>query len=131
MNYIGNAFSPNMVGEAVVEITPCHSTDVPDDAASVVGHESTAAVLSELLRRPVPVNRVAVSLDPGDRLYLVALTSGGKPYRPPEGAVLDEVALSALRLEWRRIQIFPADALCGQFSASEAWPWKFRPCWSR
>jgi hypothetical protein len=105
MNFLGNAFSPNMVGgDAILALESVQASDVPADAASCVGHESTAVVLSKLLGRPVPVNRVAVHLGPSDQLFLVAIFAGdGKPYRPPEGKVLTEADLNSLRLEFRCI----------------------------
>lgn len=62
---------------------------------SAVGHESTAAIMAELLGVEVPVNRVAVQPVPGDRLLCFKLKS-----RPPEGVILNREQLEALGYEW-------------------------------
>lgn len=106
-SFIGNAFSPNMVGDGtVLRIDEASASDVPQDAESCVGHESTAAVLSDLLGRPVPARRVAVSLETGDRLFLVAIFDrNGKPFRPAEGQVLTADELGALELRLRVVSV--------------------------
>jgi len=58
---------------------------------SAVGHESTAALLSQLLQVNVPYNRVTVFLEPGDEAICFALKS-----RPPEGKVLSADELRQL-----------------------------------
>jgi len=40
---------------------------------SAIGHESTAKVLSELLETEIPVNRIAVNLEVGDRVIVFQL----------------------------------------------------------
>jgi len=106
MKYIGNAFSPNMVPEfGLVYFSPVRAVDVPRDVKSIVGHESTAKVLSQLLDRSIPVSREAVSLQDGDELYLVAIFKDGKPFRPPEGKVLEMGDLLGLDLQLRRIVV--------------------------
>jgi len=82
--YLGNAFSLQMLKAfptqvSVEEIEP---TEVPADAESVIGHTDTAAVVSSILGREIPANRVSISLDAGDELYVAQLTGG----RLPEGS---------------------------------------------
>jgi len=48
---------------------------------SAVGHPETARVASELLGVEIPVNRVEVHMEPGDRAIVVRLR-----HRPPAGA---------------------------------------------
>ncbi|MDP2361398.1 MAG: DUF1874 domain-containing protein [bacterium] len=55
---------------------------------SAIGHASTAALLSFLLKRPVERNRVEVAMLPGDEALV--LRAG---LRLGEGEVLDEQAL--------------------------------------
>lgn len=50
---------------------------------SAIGHESTAAILTELLGVPVSVNRVAFEQRVGDEALVFKLRG-----RPPEGAIL-------------------------------------------
>ncbi len=108
VKYVANAFSMNMVRElpSTIHVDRCEAEDVPSDAVSCIGHESTAQVLSKLLGREVPARRMAVLLNKGDELYLVAMfDKNGRPFRPPEGVVLGVDDLEGLRLEWRRIVV--------------------------
>lgn len=61
---------------------------------SAIGHSASAALLSRLLERQVPVNRIAITMAPGDAALVLRLNE-----RIPEGAVLDEAALAALPYE--------------------------------
>ena len=60
---------------------------------SAVGHRGAAEFMSRLLQVPVPVNRIRVSLRPGDRAIVLRLLA-----RLPEGAVLDADAME--RVPW-------------------------------
>lgn len=102
--YIGNAFSLNMVsGDAMLQVSEVSPAQVPPDAESCIGHESTAKVVSSLFDREVPMRRVPVSLKPGDRIYVVTLfqKDGKTPFRCEEGQVLGEVELRELVLAIR------------------------------
>lgn len=48
---------------------------------SAIGHPETARVASELLGVEIPVNRIEVKMEPGDRAVVVRLR-----HRPPAGA---------------------------------------------
>lgn len=61
---------------------------------SAIGHPAAAALLAHILGREVPVNRVAVTLQPGDQALVLRLLA-----RLPEGAVLDAAALAAVPWE--------------------------------
>jgi hypothetical protein len=107
MNAITNAFSLNMVGNAMLLVQDCPADQVPADAVSYVGHESTATVLSLMLKREVKMNRVAISLDIGDCAYVATLfTKDGKPYRPPEGVVLGESDLAEVVIRFKRVLVW-------------------------
>jgi len=82
--YLGNAFSLQMVSAfpADVHIEAVEASEVPVDAESVIGHPDTAAVVSSILEREVTPNRVSISLEAGDELYVAQLFGG----RLPEGA---------------------------------------------
>jgi hypothetical protein len=43
------------------------------DVLSTIGYEETALALSEILGRPVPVNRVTVKMQPGDEALVFRL----------------------------------------------------------
>lgn len=86
MIYLGNAFSLQMLNlqkQARVLVTPVTSDKVANaDFESVVGHADTAAVLTDMLQRPVSCNRTSVRLQDGDVLFVAQVTGG----RLPEGA---------------------------------------------
>ena len=67
------------------------------DFISAIGHEAAADFLSSLLGRPVPVNRVAVAMAPGDTALVLRLRD-----RLPEGKVLaaQELAATPYELGW-------------------------------
>ena len=105
--FIGNAFSLNMLsGDSMLSVSDSSPDGVPADAVSCIGHESTAKVVSQLLGREITMQRTAVSLEGGDRIYVVTLlTSDGKPYRAPEGVILGQDDLAALRLQIKRVVV--------------------------
>lgn len=65
-----------------------------ENVVSAVGHQSTANVLSQLLGQDIPMNRIQVSMTPGDKAIVFRLKT-----RLPEGAVLDEDQLRSLDYE--------------------------------
>lgn len=85
--YLGNAFSIQMLDVTVantVNIVPVGIDEIASaDFMSVIGHADTAAVVSNILNREVPVNRISVRLEKGDILYVAQVTGG----RLPEGAI--------------------------------------------
>jgi phosphohistidine phosphatase SixA len=58
---------------------------------SCVGHESSAQVLTELLEVNVPMNRLSISLEPGDTMIVFKLNS-----RPAEGSILNRQQLEKI-----------------------------------
>jgi hypothetical protein len=58
---------------------------------SAIGHEGTAKLLSKLLGIEIPVNRVAIKMQPGDRAVVFQVLQ-----RLPEGAVLTEEELGKI-----------------------------------
>lgn len=61
---------------------------------SAIGHSGAAQVLSLLLGTEVPVNRIAIAMQPGDRALVLRLLT-----RLPEGAVLDQNAMKDIPWE--------------------------------
>lgn len=61
---------------------------------SAIGHEATAAYLSQLLLMDIPANRIQVSLMPGDRAIISRLKN-----RLPEGQVLNLEQLENIPFE--------------------------------
>ena len=72
--YLSNAFSLNMVPadaeELTVHIKRISAAEVPVNVESVIGHPDTARIVSGILGRDVPANRVSVAINPGDVLYV-------------------------------------------------------------
>lgn len=87
--YIANAFSLQMIAgltkEGGVNISFVEVSDLNEikeaDAISAVGHPDTAAVVSSLLGKEVPANRISIGLQKGDILYVAQIMGG----RLPEG----------------------------------------------
>ena len=87
--YIANAFSLQMIGNLVkeggVNISFTEISDLNEikesETISAVGHPDTAAVISNLLGKEVPANRISISLQKGDILYVAQIMGG----RLPEG----------------------------------------------
>ena len=77
--YLGNAFSLQMILTPVTvsirDLTQAEFALVIPQCESVVGHPTTAALLSNIFGEEIKVNRISVQLDPGDTLY-VAQYSG-------------------------------------------------------
>lgn len=107
MNALVNAFSLNMVsGTAMLQVREVPATEVPLSAASAVGHESTAQVLTVLLGREVKMNRVPVTLAVGDTAYVATLfTKDNRPFRPPEGVVLTADDLGNVEIRIRSVTV--------------------------
>ena len=96
--YLGNAFSLAMLSDlpATVRVEEVGIENIPANVESVISHESTSQVLSKLLQRDVPFNRVNVSLSKGDTLYVFQVLK-----RPAEGQIfttkeLEEIISSKL-----------------------------------
>ena len=89
MKYISNAFSIQMIANIIMKGgVDIHFTEISDlkeikeaEIISAVGHPDTAAVISDLLGKEVPANRISISLEKGDVLYVAQLLGG----RLPEG----------------------------------------------
>lgn len=70
MKYLNNVFSSGMVHNDMhfdVKIVDLETFKAQaKDATSVVGHEDTAKILSDLLGKKVDFNRVSTAIKPGD-----------------------------------------------------------------
>jgi hypothetical protein len=69
-------------------------TVLADGFISAIGHVGTAELLSTLLEREVPANRVSISMAVGDRAIVFRMTQ-----RLPEGQVLSREEIAALPYE--------------------------------
>lgn len=88
MIYLANSFSLQMLNMDKVNsiiVSPISLEEVKGlltNFVSAVGHADTANVLSSTLGLNIPMNRVNISLTPGDVLIVAQLTGG----RLPEGS---------------------------------------------
>ncbi|MHB8552833.1 MAG: YddF family protein [Thermoplasmataceae archaeon] len=62
---------------------------------SAIGHEATAEFLSKVLGMPIPMNRIAVSMKPGDAAIVIKLLQ-----RLPEGKILTAQEMNAIPVEF-------------------------------
>lgn len=62
---------------------------------SAIGHESTAQIMSELLGREIPVNRMQYKQQVGDRAIVFKLKG-----RPPEGKILSAEEIEEIGYSW-------------------------------
>jgi ribosomal protein S27AE len=115
MLYLSNAFSLGMIaspeavihveeiskGRAAIEVTAA----LHDDRfKSVIGHEATASILSELLGIQVAVNRERITLRNGDELIVFQLLT-----RLPEGKILAVDEIRKLGYRFFLVSINPSD----------------------
>jgi len=75
-NYLSNAFSLQMLKSTNAIIETNEVSNFPDNCISAIGHQDTANLLG------VSMNRISLSLDESDSLYVAQLMGG----RLPEGA---------------------------------------------
>ena len=84
-NVLANAFSLQMLATGysdMLSIESISATDIPADVQSAIGHPDTARVLSSILGREIPCQRINVRIDENTALYVAQYTGG----RLPEGA---------------------------------------------
>jgi hypothetical protein len=108
---ISNAFSISMVmpansdtKEANVSIKEVAVEDVKEalkgSFESAVGHQSTAEILSTLLETSIPMNRISVSIEKGDVLYVFQLLK-----RIEEGKILSADEIKNLPYKFFKVEI--------------------------
>jgi len=112
---IANAFSVNMLKEARVlafvsvslEFAKTHVKTMKErgvEILSIVGHESTAKLLSRILSIEVPVNRIDYKMERDDVMLVFAV-----PFRLPEGKVLSESELQEYASKLNVFLVAPPD----------------------
>lgn len=104
MNFLANSFSVNMLQTTDTtvrfsEVSLSEAIDFAKTAKSVVGHDTTATIFSDILGLDVPCNRATISLRPGD-CVLLGQYSGARldPYttRLPDGAKIRWIKVNLL-----------------------------------
>jgi hypothetical protein len=101
MLYLANAFSLGMLKTSpeglTLRVRPISLEEAKNllgGFESVVGHPATSQILTTLLGVEVPVNRVAITLSPGDRVIVFQLG-----VRLEEGRILNEEEVLSLYRE--------------------------------
>ena len=82
-NYLSNTFTLSMLDTSrayTLRVTPVKREEIPEKLRSIVGHKSTARVLSQALERDVKFNRASFKLRSKDSLYVAKYVGD----RPPE-----------------------------------------------
>lgn len=107
MLYISNGFSLNMLSlltQTSILVTPLSDYEVKNlllaiPAISIVGHENTSIIMSDLLHFPIACNRQTVKLGPGDILIVGQYTGP----RLTEGAIElpDGASITWLKVQFR------------------------------
>ncbi len=95
MKYLSNALSLNMIPVekfTLIRVSKVNPSDIPTDAISAIGHVDTARVVAGILGREILPNRINVTLNEDDVLY-VAQYKGPRleegATKLPEGATLE------------------------------------------
>ena len=74
--FLANAFSLQMLNELPANVHITEVNELPDGLTSAIGHHDTANVLG------VEMNRISISLERGDTIFVAQLQGG----RLPEGS---------------------------------------------
>jgi len=103
--YLASAFALSMLQSKKAEIEVEEvglekARELAKGAVSVVGHESTARFLSQLLSMPISVNRVSIALNEGDEVLVFQLMT-----RLPEGKVLSEQELAQVPYKFYLVKV--------------------------
>jgi len=103
MKYLGNAFSLNMIAGShdfrKRVLTEPEFVIGAADAKSVWGHEQSAPIVSSMIGRTVELNRISLTLQPGDELYVAQYQGPRLPEGAtalPEGAKFEWVVVTVL-----------------------------------
>ena len=114
MLYLANAFSLGMLEnpqEVTIYVTEIDIEQVKELLAngftSAIGHESTAAILSNILGIQVPVNRVPIKAKHGDDIIVFQLLQ-----RLPEGKILSEQELQQL-IQQKQVRFYYVEIVEG------------------
>jgi len=95
--------------KAVLNVTEISDKDVKDilkdgKFVSVIGHKSTADVISQLTGIDIPVNRVELKLTTSDKLVVFQILT-----RLPEGVILSKEEVDKIPHKWYLVELLPPD----------------------
>lgn len=109
---VSNAFSLNMLNSGVdlrfrkIDLEKAREIVKRHEIISVVGHESTARFLTEVLGVPIVMNRTEYKFNENEDVILVAQIKT----RLPEGKILDKEELKKVAVEfWLVAELRPQD----------------------
>lgn len=102
-SYGSFSYRPVTLEEVLAHLQAADDTGIP--VISAIGHESTAAILTELLRRPVPINRWEYRQEVGDLAVVFKLRG-----RPPEGKILTREEIEAIGFDFGQLVLERAPA---------------------
>ncbi len=94
-NILCNAFSLNMVSfedYGLIRVRKVKAEKIPQNIISAIGHADTAAVVSNILGRDIPANRMNISLNEDTVMYVAQYRGPRLPEgatKLPEGATLE------------------------------------------
>jgi len=109
---LSNAFSLGMLStqDSIIRVKEINLEDVKTllnaDFMSVVGHQSTADILTKLLKINVPVNRASVKLTEKDKLIVFQILT-----RLEEGRVLTENEVLSLPTKFYLVEFLPPETI--------------------
>jgi len=104
--YLANAFSLGMLSDFPARLTVYEVDDrlagdlLRRGFISCVGHESTAKIIEKRTGVKVPVQRISIKLERGDRVLVFQLLK-----RLPEGKVLSEEELLEIPCKWLLVEV--------------------------
>jgi hypothetical protein len=103
--YLSNAFSLGMLPNGglvnIVELEDKYVKSILQDGfVSAVGHQSTADFIKLITGIDVPVNRVAITLQPDDKVIVLQLQG-----RLPEGKVLTQEEIQTIPYKWFVVEV--------------------------
>ncbi|MEM3290677.1 MAG: DUF1874 domain-containing protein [Candidatus Micrarchaeaceae archaeon] len=101
--YLANAFSLSMLegDRNIIEIKEIHPEEILKNLSeinSVIGHETTAQIVSEILGIPIQVNRSQIKLNKFDELFVFQLLE-----RLPEGKILTHDEIKQIKHKWYKV----------------------------
>jgi hypothetical protein len=111
--YLANAFSPSMLAllPLDVEFSPVNEHEfckaVNGNPVNAVGHQSTVDLINQLCGSSLKANRINITVDIGDEIYIIVLTT-----RLEEGKVLSKEEIMKMyqegKVKFIKVKIYGA-----------------------
>lgn len=107
MRYVSNAFSLNMIASSCTVSVSVFGNNIdaarfymdrpPCAPTSIVGHEDTARIFSDLIGEEIAFNRASVTLQPGDEVLVGQYRGPRLPEgtsKLPEGSSIEWIVIA-------------------------------------